>query len=646
MIKTTSINMIWLYLIIVLGSLPFSSHGQQKVSDSLLNLINTASSKEKQIDYYDQLATHYWYVDIDSAIIVGEKIKTLSKEIDYDYGYSSGIIKIAVAKVFKGEYEDALMLTDQVIELNAHFSRVAAAHNVQGMIHYYNSDLLKAVKSYKKVIEVDINREDKNAAAAAHVNIANIFAELDDFEEAESYYFKAIDISLEANDTSLEAEAADQLSLLYIKYRDYDKALNYANRSMQLINEDDYNVAYVKNTLATIYFNKGEYDKAIELNKQSENLLKAYEEDLFLETDINFTYGKIYAKTDQLDKSIFHLEKAYLTSEVSKKDNIAEVLTKVYLDKGDVNNSKKYLQLFLKYSDSTKNHNRDKKFYKEIKNLELENLELSKNKEIENQKFQKILYIAVASLALISTILLVLTYHRIKRQKIKLKRKNKKINRQRKAIAKREKEKEWLLKEIHHRIKNNFHTISGILEIQSSFIKDEDALALIEDSKSRIKTMALTHQRLYKNDDISLDFEIFVKDLVKDISCMFQDVKNPNITVKVPKYTFGVDTSVPIGLIINELVTNAFKYGLDTEKPELTISVTKTSNDSYQLKVKDNGKGLDQGFDVHTSESLGMVIVNSFAQQLQGSLSYFYDNGANFIVEFKDINKRLAVENE
>ncbi len=257
-----------------------------------------------------------------------------------------------------------------------------------------------------------------------------------------------------------------------------------------------------------------------------------------------------------------------------------------------------------------------------------------KEKELEFEKDKTKIYTISAIGALISNALLIFLYFRNIRQKRELKERNE-------LIEKQDKEKDWLLKEIHHRIKNNFNMISGILDIQSMSIDNEKARALLEDSKNRIHTMALTHKRLYGNDHFLFEIDTFINDLVNDISSMFADTHHPEVIIDIPKYSFDLDTSVPIGLIVNELLTNAYKYALHGDNKILQISVSKLSDDEfYELMVRDNGEGLPEGFNVDESESLGMVLVSSLAAQLGGSVDYTYDKGSKFTIKFKNINNR------
>lgn len=267
-----------------------------------------------------------------------------------------------------------------------------------------------------------------------------------------------------------------------------------------------------------------------------------------------------------------------------------------------------------------------------------------KELEITHQKDKANLY-TILIIVLVSAFLIVIfVLYRVFKQTKALKIKNRKIEEQRDAIQKKEKEKALLLKEVHHRVKNNFQIVSSLLELQTKGIEDEQALKLAEEGRSRVKSMALIHQKLYQNEDLQIAFDAYVQSLVKDISGMYAKDKIPKIDIDIPNHKFDIDTAIPLGLIINELITNTYKYGFDAEVPKLNIKLIKSDDNNYVLNVKDNGVGLPEGFDFETARSLGLRLVRRLSKQLQGFTTYVFDQGASFSVTFKDTNARAAIE--
>jgi len=233
----------------------------------------------------------------------------------------------------------------------------------------------------------------------------------------------------------------------------------------------------------------------------------------------------------------------------------------------------------------------------------------------------------------------------IVKQRKELSRRNNKIKKQRDDLDKAYKEKELLVREVHHRVKNNFQIVSSLLELQSKGIEDEKALELANEGKNRVKSMALIHQKLYQNESGLVDFDEYIKLLVKELASLNTSGKKVTTKIASENMFFDVDTAIPLGLIINEIITNSYKYAFSNDKKhELEISISKEENEEYTLIVKDNGPGLDASYDIKKAKSLGLRLVTRLVKQLQGTLIQTNENGAKFEIHFKDIHSRLLTD--
>jgi PAS domain S-box-containing protein len=207
-------------------------------------------------------------------------------------------------------------------------------------------------------------------------------------------------------------------------------------------------------------------------------------------------------------------------------------------------------------------------------------------------------------------------------------------------------EKGLLLREIHHRVKNNLQIIISLFNLQSHYVNDEKAFAALKEGQDRIKSMALIHERFYQNEGLSrIDFDEYIKRLVENLLLSF-NVPTDKIryTVEAEKISLDIDTAVPCGLIINELVSNTIKHAfVETESGELQITFRKLENDQLELIIHDNGKGLPEGFSIEDSDSLGMQLINALANQLDAKLTVESGKGATFRLNFSPVHK--ATEN-
>lgn len=199
------------------------------------------------------------------------------------------------------------------------------------------------------------------------------------------------------------------------------------------------------------------------------------------------------------------------------------------------------------------------------------------------------------------------------------------------------KEKEILFQEIHHRLKNNLAIISSILELQAGKSNDPDFIRAIKDSQRRIKTTALAHEVLYETDVLgAVDLSNFMEKLSNNVLESFIE---ENLRVKLKKHIdiqrMDIDHAIPLGLIVNELMTNSFKHAFPEKRNgEIELNITQ-KGDAIQFNFSDNGIGLPTGFDVESSNSTGMIVIDSLIEQLEGELTIHTDNGTLFSITFK-----------
>lgn len=202
------------------------------------------------------------------------------------------------------------------------------------------------------------------------------------------------------------------------------------------------------------------------------------------------------------------------------------------------------------------------------------------------------------------------------------------------------KEKEVLLKEVHHRVKNNLQVISSILNLQSSYVRDKRILEILLESQNRIKSMAFVHESLYQTKDFSnISFQEYVGNISRNLVHSYASVENPpELKLDLDPVQLHLDTAIPCGLIINELVSNALKYAFrDTPKGKIGISV-KQKEKKITISISDNGVGLPPDLDFRNTESLGLQLVVSLVEQINGKIKADTKKGTKFTIEFAATN--------
>ncbi|MEQ8575272.1 MAG: sensor histidine kinase, partial [Fulvivirga sp.] len=187
-------------------------------------------------------------------------------------------------------------------------------------------------------------------------------------------------------------------------------------------------------------------------------------------------------------------------------------------------------------------------------------------------------------------------------------------------------EKETLLKEIHHRVKNNLQIISSLLSLQSRFIEDKDAKALVNEGQNRVKSMALIHQKLYQKDNLmGVEALDYIQNLTNTLQAAYgTDSTKVKVNYDVDNLILDVDTMIPIGLILNELISNSFKHAFPTGEGIMHI-IFKETEGKLILTVRDNGVGSTKAF--NESDSFGMRMIKSLSRKLEATINYNFNKG-------------------
>jgi PAS domain S-box-containing protein len=207
-------------------------------------------------------------------------------------------------------------------------------------------------------------------------------------------------------------------------------------------------------------------------------------------------------------------------------------------------------------------------------------------------------------------------------------------------------EKETLLREIHHRVKNNMQVISSLFNLQAGYIKDEEALRILKEGQTRIRSMALVHEKLYQSGDLSkIDLAGYIQSLSAHLFHVYLvDPNQVRLETEFGDVTLDINSAVPCGLILNELISNALKHAFPAgRKGVLTIRLRRRKDGAVELRIADNGVGFPKGLDFRRTESLGLQIVNLLVGQLEGTIKLAGKNGTVFTVAFREMKQELGI---
>lgn len=201
-------------------------------------------------------------------------------------------------------------------------------------------------------------------------------------------------------------------------------------------------------------------------------------------------------------------------------------------------------------------------------------------------------------------------------------------------------EKEVLLKEVHHRVKNNMQMINSLMELQSDTVVDKNTIRMFQDAQDRVRSMAFVHEALYKSQDLAnISAKDYITRLVTNLYTIYKG-RGIDLDVDIEDVGLNIDTSIPCGLIVSELVSNSMKYAFEgKDDGMLTVSLTETKSGKYKLIVSDNGNGIPKEIDVENPPTLGLQLVQMLTKQIKGNIRLARSKGTKFTIEFEDIHK-------
>lgn len=504
---------------------------------------------------------------------------------------------LAVCFEFSGVYDSSIYHHIKAIEIyedvdSLRKKLITAYHNLS-TVYSSSENGQKALEYTKKSLSIAQELKSNIDIPYAYFNIGFIHHGLEHYDSAQVNYRKTIYSFPSDSISYLKLAAFANLGKVFLELEQLDSS----NKYFQLYQEGSkiypdssmYNNMHVSRTLFEYNLKTKNYGQA------QKNLKRAlgYARTLDMPTEIAIEYDN-YASYYK-DKGIYDSALYYYTKSQELSDSIesAEVRNKI-------------VEIETKYQTAKK----------ENKILELES-------EAEVNQAQNNL-LSLATISLIVIMIIVLAFFTINR------RKSKELAKQNIIIQKSYKEIEDLIRESHHRIKNNLQVVSSLLKMQSKNVKSDEARSSLVEAFNRVKTITLLHQRLQGSQTFKvIKMEEFIGQLVDNIKHSVTN-SDSNIAIKTQIESVEVDTdqSISIGLIINELITNSIKYAFPNKSGEISITL-KVINNKLELEIADNGIGFPEDFDPQSGKSLGFKIVKSLSIKLKAEMLVSNENGAH-----------------
>jgi two-component sensor histidine kinase len=474
--------------------------------------------------------------------------------------------------------------------------------------------------------------------AGANNGLAIFYNDIGRIDEAIELYGQALRQYQAIDDTLGQANVYGNLGLLYIDEKKYDKAgdnLMLQGHLDSLVGSQ-WGLGFHHDWLGILYHERGDYDKALHHYDIALNIRKRLPSHYNLAETRSGLSG-VYLSIGQYDDAIAQAMEILRHKEdhqsLSQQMSAYHLLSQAYEKQDDPSQGLQYYKEYKEMSDSIYQRdmlseiaNKDALYQRAKQDREIARLDGEQAitaAKITNKN--RIIRMAGIALALISLLLLLL--YRLYR----------KVGRQKDVISKALSEKDLLLREIHHRVKNNLQLVSGLLTLQGRSINDEMAQQAIQEGKSRVRSMALIHQDLYNREKLT---HIGVKQYIEKLSReLFQTyrIDNEQISLQtdINNIDLDIDVVIPLGLIINELISNSLKYAFPLDRPgSLSVSLREDIGTStLVLVVSDDGIGYDTS--AIRSNSFGSTLVASLTEQLDGSMVIASDSGTTTTISMR-----------
>jgi two-component sensor histidine kinase len=574
---------------------------ESETIQTLKTELSEESSTEEKLRIFNDLAWEYHFSKFDSANHYVEMALALAEEEESTYWRAVSMEMKAILLEVSGNLDAAIKLYLKVIPLRNElggeglentFNNMAIIFRVQG-------NDKKALDYFRKSYDIEVKNGNTAGMAGSLNNIAITYKKMGVLDNVSSLLKKALKLAEEAGSESIALHSMINLGDWYFQQERNDSAKFYYDQALALgVKIDDMgSVCVARIGLADVLYEAGLY---VQSEREFERALEMVTSlnSLDFQTRVNRGLAKVYAATNEYQKGFDQLEKYIALQE----ELLSEELVRT-------------------------SHELEQKYQSAKKEQEIAELELSaieQNLEaVKNQNQRKLLFLFATILI---GVLGFVTYRFVNQRKVAhlLQMKNE-------TIAEALSDRELLLREIHHRVKNNLQVVSSLLSIQGREIKDEKAKDAISESKNRVQSMALIHQYLYSDKELaSIDMKEYIPNLCKKLFNAYKlDHDLIDLKIDVEPISLDVDTAIPLGIIINELITNSLKYAFEA-KDEGYIEVTFAERqDKLILTVRDSGKGMQ---DKTRSElSFGMKLIRAFEEKLQAKIEILENDGFEVI---------------
>lgn len=564
----------------------------------------------------------------------------LSSEHDDTKGKADALNNLGVANHIRGSYESALGYYRSCMELRrqlADSAGVAGLVNNMASIYALQGNYPEALENYQQSLELKLKLGNKKGAATSYNNIGNIYYYQKNYQLALDYYQKALEIDSQLKNNMGQARSLGNIGLVYLETGKPMAALDNYRLAYQKMDslQLECQKMYSANGLGQAYFKLNDIESAHRYLDEAYTEASVCNDPVIISSSLE-TLGKISIANRQNTLAEQRLLESYRVARVNnlkaQVKDASQTLYEFYKGSGRVSAALNFLEINKAVTDSILNQDLTEQltrrqmayeFRQEKDSLQFarERDLLSYNSDIQRRKVVQVTTSVVLALVCI-LLFIIYRFYRLKNEA------NRQLAEKNMIVSKALKEKEVLLREIHHRVKNNLQIVSSLLSIQSKLVKDETARQVIRDTQSRVYSMALVHQNLQTGGEIAeIAADKYLGQLIVAVKQAFDPTGQCQINLYLEPIKIYTDIAISMGLIVNELVTNIFKHAFPagiTKYSNIDVKLEREGN-SLRLSVSDNGVGI-----AGDKKSFGMQLIDALAKSMEAEITSANGHGTSF----------------
>jgi len=515
------------------------------------------------------------------------------------------------------------------------FSYLAATINNKAIITHEAGNYVEALNYYHDCIAIQEQIKDSVLLPEAYNNLGSLYHDIRNYKKAEYFYNKSLQLCEKYNNHRCVAMSLTNLGQILSDRKELDSALFFLEKSLQVrkLSKETYGIGITYDLFGEVYFRKKEYNKALEYFNKS--LLLERNHNDYKGVAISLIYlGNVYVKQQDFTQAKKVGKEALV---IAKKENALESqvrATKLLRDayQGEQNWKKAFdtEQFYTKLRDSIQNDKIEESIIIKQTTFDLQQKEkeielLSAKNDLQRLTLRNnriVLFIAVLGILLISIIALFTK---------RVLNKNKEAS---KLLRQQNEEKQVMMKEIHHRVKNNLQVVNSLLRLQSKEVKDAKVLEMFKNTQRRVLSMAKLHENMYSTENLKLiNVKKHLSGLISDIIDSYGLGKDINIQLNIIDEEFSIKTLLPLSLIVNEVITNSLKHAfINKQEGNVSLELKKNNKEDFEMIIGDDGVGFHP---LDESSGLGTKLINIFSRQLNGTIRLLKKEGAFYELKFK-----------